>query len=57
MSRTQKEKLQAYTSASLQILSDDAEEERDVTVADCYIELSLEARKIEANKPLYLKRI
>lgn len=57
MSRTQKGKLQAHPSASLQILPVDNEEERDFNTSDFYIEISLEERKKEASKPLYLKRI
>jgi hypothetical protein len=53
MSRTQKEKLDAYTDASLQL----ATEESAVNAADDYIEAALEKRKKEADKPLYLKRI
>jgi hypothetical protein len=56
MSRTHKEKLEAYTDASLRLLPEDVEE-NDVTAADDYIELDLEKKKKEADKPLYLKRI
>ena len=55
MSRTQKEKLETYTDTSLRLLPEDAEE--DVTAADDYIELALEKKKKDAEKPLYLKRI
>ena len=57
MSRTQKEKLEIYTGASLQIVTKNATEESAVTAADDYIEDALEKRKKEAEKPLYLKRI
>jgi len=57
MSRTRKEKLETYTDASLQLLSENSTEERDVTTADDYIEAALKKRKEEANKPLYLKRV
>jgi hypothetical protein len=57
MSRTRKEKLETYTDASLQLLSENSTEERDVTAADDYIEAALKKRKEEANKPLYLKRV
>jgi hypothetical protein len=45
MSRTKKEKLETYTDASLQLAAED------------YIEVTLEKRKKDAKKPLYLKRI
>jgi hypothetical protein len=57
MSRTRKEKLETYTDASLQLLSENSTEERAVTAADNYIEAALKKRKEEANKPLYLKRV
>lgn len=55
MSRTKKEKLETSTDASLQIVTANATEESTVTAAD--VEVSLEERKKDANKPLYLKRI
>jgi len=57
MSRTRKEKLETYTDASLQLLSENSTEESAVTAADDYIEVTLEKRKKEADKPLYLKRV
>ena len=57
MSRTQKEKLETYTDASLQMVTKNAVEESAVTAADDYIEVALEKRRKEADKPLYLKRI
>jgi hypothetical protein len=57
MSRTQKEKLETHTEASLQIITKNATEESAVTAADNYIEFALEKRRKEAEKPLYLKRI
>lgn len=56
MSRTQKEKLKIFTDTSLQLLPEDDEEGADIEAESC-IEISLEERKKEANKPLYLKRI
>jgi hypothetical protein len=53
MSRTQKEKLETYTDATLQLVA----EESAVTAAEDHIEVTLEKRKKEANKPLYLKRV
>jgi hypothetical protein len=57
MSRTQKEKLETYPDASLQMVTKNAVEESDGTAADDYIEVALEKRRKEADKPLYLKRI
>jgi hypothetical protein len=57
MSRTRKEKLETYTDASLQLVSENSTEESAGTAADDYIEVALEKRKKEADKPLYLKRI
>lgn len=56
MSRAQKEKLEIYTDASLQLLPKEAEEGIFPVVESC-TEISLEERKKEAGKPLYLKRI
>lgn len=55
MSHTQKEKLETCTDASIQILPDP--EESSVTVADDYIEVTLDKKRKEASKPLYLRRI
>jgi hypothetical protein len=57
MSRAQKEKLETYTDTSLQLISENSTEESAVNAADDYIEIALEKRKKEADKPLYLKRI
>jgi hypothetical protein len=57
MSRTRKEKRETGTDASLQIVTKNATEESAVTAADNYIEVSLEKRKKDADKPLYIKRI
>jgi len=53
LSRTQKEKLETYADASLQLLP----EESTTTMANNSIEIALEKKKKEAKKPLYLKRI
>jgi len=45
MSPTRKEKLETYTDASLQLATENG------------IEITLEERKKDADKPLYLKRI
>jgi len=55
--RTQKEKLETRTDAYLQLFSENSTEESAVTAADDYIEVALEKRKKEADKPIYLKRI
>jgi hypothetical protein len=57
MSRTRKEKLETYTDASLQIVTEISTEESAVTAADDYNANSPEKRKKDAKKPLYLKRI
>jgi hypothetical protein len=57
MSRTRKEKLETYTDASFQLVSENSAEESVVTAADDYIETALQKRREEANKPLYLKRV
>jgi hypothetical protein len=56
MSRIQK-KLETHTNASFQTVTKNSTEESAVTAADNYLEISLEERKKDANKPLYLKRI
>ena len=57
MSRTRKEKLETYTDASLQIVTEISKEESAVTATDDYGANSPEKRKKDAKKPLYLKRI
>ena len=56
MSCTKKEKFEIFTDASLQLFPEDAEEGADTAAESC-IEISIEERKREADKPLYLKRI
>jgi len=57
MRRTQKEKLETRMDIPLQ-LSELSTEESAVTAADgCNLESSLEKRKKEADKPIYLKRV
>lgn len=57
MSLTRKEKLEASTDASLQIVTENSAEENGVILANDYIEVALKKSKEEAEKPLYLKRI
>ena len=56
MNRTRKGKLETYSGASLQLLPEGIEESAATEVDNC-IEITLEKRKKEANKPLYLRRI
>ena len=57
MSRTKKEKLETYTDASLQLVTENSTEERAIiAVEGCNLDVTLEKRKKDANKPLYLKR-
>ena len=58
MSRSSKTKLDAQTDVPLQVISENSTEEYAVTAADGYSSnSSLEKRKKEAKKPLYLKRV
>ena len=58
MSRNRKEKLDAPADISLQVIPENYTEEYPITAADSYnSESSLEKRKKEANKPIYLKRV
>jgi hypothetical protein len=55
MSPPQKEKIETCTDASLQILEN--AEESTMSVADDYIEVALEQKRKDAEKPLYFKRV
>ena len=58
MSRNSKTKLDVQTGVPLQVISENSNVERAVTAADGYnSDSSLEKRKKEAKKPLYLKRV
>jgi hypothetical protein len=57
MRRARKEKLETYTAASFQIVSENSTEESAVTAADDYTLTALKKEREEADKPLYLKRI
>jgi hypothetical protein len=58
MSRTQKEKLETYIEAPIQLMPENAMEESAVTAADgCNVKGSSRQRKKEADKPLYLRRV
>jgi len=56
MSLTQKDKLEVYIDASLQLISDNNKEESSLTKTSD-TEVSLEKKKKEASEPIYLKRI
>lgn len=56
MSPAKKRKIKTCTDAPLQLLPEYAKKGA-ATAAECYIEISLEERKKDADKPLYLKRI
>jgi hypothetical protein len=57
MKRTRREKLETYTDASFQIVSENSTEKSAVTTADDYTITALKKGREEADKPLYLKRI
>ena len=57
MSRTQKEKLEKRTDIPLQLISENETDESVFIITDDFMETSLEQRKKDADKPLYLKRI
>ena len=58
MSRTQKEKLETCTNVPLQIELEISTQECTVAAADgCKLKTSLERRKKEADKPIYLRRV
>jgi hypothetical protein len=54
MSQAQKEKFE--TGISIHLLPEKPEE-NNVTLQEDYIEVALEKKRKDANKPLYLKRI
>jgi hypothetical protein len=58
MSRTQKEKLEAYPHIPLQLEPEISTEESAVKAADDYnLESSPEKRRKDVDKPLYLRRV
>jgi len=57
MRRARKEKLETYTDASFQTVSENSTEESAVIAADDYTLTALKKERGEADKPLYLKRI
>lgn len=58
MRRNQKEKLETYAEVPLQFTSENSTEKCAATAAvECDLEVSMEKRKEEANKPIYLKRV
>lgn len=58
VSRSSKTKLDVQADVLLQVISENSTEECTVTAANGYCsDSSLEKRKKEARKPLYLKRV
>ena len=58
MRRNQKEKLETYAEVPLQFTSENSTEKCAATAAvECDLEVFMEKRKEEANKPIYLKRV
>ena len=58
MRRNQKEKLETYAEVPLQFTSENSTEKCAATAAvECDLEVSMEKRKEEVNKPIYLKRV
>ena len=58
VSRNSKTKLDVQADVPLQVISENSNVECTVTAADgCNSDSSLEKRKKEANKPIYLKRV
>jgi hypothetical protein len=58
MRRTQKEKLETYAEIPTQFISENSTEKCAANSAvECDLEVLMEKRKEEANKPIYLKRI
>ena len=58
VSRNSKTKLDEPTEVTLHVISENSTEDYAVTAADgCKSDSSLEKRKKEAKKPLYLKRV
>ena len=58
MGRSSKTKLNAQTDVPLQVISENSTAGYAITAADDYSsDSSLEKRKKEAKKPLYLKRV
>ena len=58
VSRHSKTKLDEYADVTLQVIPENSNVECAVTAADgCNSDSSLEKRKKEANKPIYLKRV
>jgi len=58
MRRTQKERLETYAEIPIQFISENSTEKCAANAAvECDLEVSMEKRKKEANKPIYLKRV
>ena len=58
MKPPQKGKLENYTEVPVQFTSENSTEQCTANAAvECDLEVSMEKRKEEANKPIYLKRV
>jgi len=58
MNFIEKEKLETYPDMPLQVISENfIEDNLDLTSESCIIDLSLEQKKEQASKPIYLTRI
>ena len=58
MNFIEKEKLETYPDRPLQVITENfIEDNLDLTSESCIIDLSLEQKKEQASKPIYLTRI
>ena len=58
MNFIEKEKLETYPDMTLQVITENfVEDNLDITSESCIMDLSLERRKEQARKPIYLTRI
>ena len=58
MNYIEKEKLETYPDMTLQVIGENfVEDNLDVTSESCIMDLSLERKKEQARKPIYLTRI
>jgi hypothetical protein len=58
MNYIEKEKLETYPDMALQVIAENfVEDNLDITSESCIMDLSLERKKEQACKPIYLTRI
>ena len=58
MNYIEKEKLETYPDMTLQVIAENfVEDNLDITSENCIMDLSLERKKEQARKPIYLTRI